>query len=353
MVRLSRAKSPTEITSLKTLKSVKDEYLKLAEQYNSIINNEIILCNRCGEWRLRKEFFPIPTNETGYFPVCKQCMKFQSAQMENKNDCPDETEESFKNALRFIDLPFHRDLYEQICREFDVEKFKALGSTASVKEKMNGLVFVPYVDAILKAPMYNSQKWKDSDSEEIKGVETKTRIKKETINRFGQSYSTEDLVFLQNEYDDWVRRYECNTKAQEECFQRLAVTKLQIAHAGRKGKSTKELEAIYKSWMDSANVTPRQNAADTLSQAQTYGTLIQKLEMERPVRNPDPDLQDQDKVLSLLRVILGHTCKAAGFKSGYNEDYARFMRDYTVQRQEYQDEDADEEMFSSYFEDET
>lgn len=84
MVRLSRAKSPTEITSLKTLKSVKDEYLKLAEQYNSIINNEIILCNRCGEWRLRKEFFPIPTNETGYFPVCKQCMKFQSAQMENK-----------------------------------------------------------------------------------------------------------------------------------------------------------------------------------------------------------------------------------------------------------------------------
>ena len=38
-------------------------------------------------------------------------------------------------------------------------------------------------------------------------------------------YKEEDYIFLENEYQDWITRYECNTKAQESIFERLSFKK--------------------------------------------------------------------------------------------------------------------------------
>ena len=46
-------------------------------------------------------------------------------------------------------------------------------------------------------------------------------------------------MFLENEYQDWITRYECNTKAQETIFERLAFKKWEINKATKAGQNTK------------------------------------------------------------------------------------------------------------------
>ena len=66
-------------------------------------------------------------------------------------------------------------------------------------------------------------------------------------------------LITEEEYQEWVTRYECNTKAQEEIFQRLSLKKLEIHKASLQGDSTDKLDATYQQWLTTANITPKQS----------------------------------------------------------------------------------------------
>lgn len=335
----------------------KDAYLMLADSYNEIINNEVMHCAKCDEWKVRSEFYDDFDYASEKFPICKECLLELAEDHNSPNEAVDITEDSLKRVLRLMDLPFFQDVFDEAMKTVSEKSEKPKGKYDYLKKKEFSFsnVFNYYMKAVRNTVRSkDAQHWIDGEMDgEITDVKLRGKLKAETLNRFGQSYSQEELLFLQNEYDDWVKRYECNTKAQEECFQRLATTKLEIVKATRKGKSTKDLEASYKTWMDSANVTPKQNSVDTTSQAQTFGTLIQKFEMENPIPEPDPDLKDPDRILELMEVVLGHTCEAAGVKSGYNQAYQRFMKEYTVKKQEYEEDNVNNEIYSQFFGDES
>ena len=63
----------------------------------------------------------------------------------------------------------------------------------------------------------------------------------------------------------------------------------------------------------SEKLTPSSNSMDTFSEAQTFGTLIQKYEEERPLPKIDPELEDVDKIGLYIDVFFkGHICKVLG-----------------------------------------
>lgn len=67
---------------------------------------------------------------------------------------------------------------------------------------------------------YKGMTYKDSEFGGGSDVDDdEVTLNKKTIQtakkRFGYGYSNEDYMFLENEYQDWATRHECNTKARK------------------------------------------------------------------------------------------------------------------------------------------
>ena len=206
-------------------------------------------------------------------------------------------------------------------------------------------------------PQYKGTHWNDSEfaiDDEDNNMEENVRIVQKTLKaakkRFGTDYNKEELMFLENEYQDWISRYDCSQKAQEETFQNLSILKLMKRNAIRKGMSTKDLDYSYQQWLDTGNLKPKQNTLDTFSDAQTMGTLIQKYEETRPLPEIDPELADVDKIGTYIDAFYrGHASKMLGLKNRFSNIYEKVMAKYAVKQPSYDEETDSEILFDKIF----
>lgn len=176
----------------------------------------------------------------------------------------------------------------------------------------------------------------------------KTKLK--TVKFFGTGFSDDDYQYLQDQYTDWTTRCECKTKAQEEVFKRICFKQLEILKANRAGMDTKDLDKTFQDYLDTANLKPKQNNLDALSDAQTFGTLLAKWETERPLPEIDEELQDVDKIGLYIDVFFrGHLAKMMGLKNGLSNLYNKFIKKYTVERPEYEGDEDNEALFDAIF----
>ena len=89
---------------------------------------------------------------------------------------------------------------------------------------------------------------------------------------------------------------------------------------------------------------------DTMSEAQTFGTLIAKWETERPLPEIDPELEDVDKIGRYIDVFYrGHMAKVLGLKNGLSHIYQKFIEKFTVKRPEYDSDEDSEALFDAIF----
>ena len=337
--------------SQKTPAKLRTEYLDLARRYTAITENKMLYCHKCNTWKEIDKFYADKTYASGKFPVCKQCMQFMSEQRDDVRKPVNETKESLQKALRFMDKPYFDKLYGQLYK-------KAIEDRVSDDETARISVFPKYITVVSSLSQYNGKKWVDSDFGDITSIDEEAyedvKIVKSTVaegrKRFGSGYSDEDLMFLENEYKDWVARYECNTKAQEKVFKNLAMVELQKDRAIKKNLPTKDLDKAYQDWLDAGNLKPKQNSMDAFSEAQTFGTLIQKFEEERPLPQIDPELEDVDKIGLYIDVFFrGHLCKVLGIKNRFATLYENFMKRYTVSPPEFDEDEDSEAIFDKIF----
>lgn len=336
-----------EVVKIKTISAMKKNYNALADQQRKIIHCDLLLCPKCGEWRpAESSFYLDKTFYTDRFPVCRNCLKMMAEQRDNRNDTPNETKESVQFVLRFMNKIWDNDYYDACVKS-------VMDDTG---EKQKASAFQMYITGIQSLPQFRGKTWKDSrfgddiidqDSDE---VNENSRIVKAAKKRFGKDYSTNDLYFLESQYEDWVSRYECNTKAQEEIFERLAFKKWEINKATKAGEPTATLDKTYQDLLNTANITPRQTGMDAFADAQTLGTLIQKWEETRPLPEIDPELQDVDKIgLYIDAFFRGHTSKMLGLKNKFSNIYEKVMSKYTVKPPSYEDEEESEAVFNQIF----
>lgn len=175
-------------------------------------------------------------------------------------------------------------------------------------------------------------------------------VDEKTIKFFGIGFTDEDYEFLQEQYSDWTLRHECQTKAQEEVFKRICFKQLEILKATRRGEDTKNLDDTFQKLLDTAKLQPKQNSGDTISDAQTFGTLIDKWENTRPLPEIDEELRDVDKIGLYLDVFFkGHLAKMMGLKNGFSRLYSKYMKQYTVEKPEYENDEDSEALFDAIF----
>lgn len=342
MAHIKQAKTENEIKTM-TVSNLKKEYISLAEIYTDIIDGNIVKCNSCAEFLSRKNNFYIsksPKYVCGFVPICKKCLLKMAEQRSRKTDEPNETKQSIIETLRVMDLPYIDDLYESMKQTVSYK----------VNERNKTSIFMAMIPQLQSLPQYNNKTFKDSIFPVEQEDKTGKKVKQSTIKRFGYGLTSEEYLFLQEEYDDWVSRYVCESKAQEELFVRLCFKKLEFFNAVRDGKNTRDLDAGYQELMKTANIAPKQNKVDELSNSKTLGQLIQKWEMERPIPEIDPELSDVDKIGKYLEVFFrGHMAKTVGIKNPFTNIYEKFMRKYTVTKPEYQEGEDSEDIFAKIF----
>ena len=331
----------------KGINTIRTCYNELAAVYTRMIKKDLLLCPKCGEWRAADQNYYMDKRfVTGKFPVCKQCLRMMVEQKKHKQDEPNETRESVQYVLRFMDKVWDEDYYDAAVKSV----------IDDVGERTIGSPFQVYITGIQSLPQFRGKTWKDSTfgdtvlGQDADEINENSLVVKRARKRFGKDYSTADLYFLETQYEDWVTRYECQTKAQEEIFERLAFKKWEINKATKNGDSTEKLDKTYQDLLNTANITPKQTGMDAFADAQTLGTLIQKWEETRPLPEIDPELQDVDKIgLYIDAFFKGHTSKMLGIKNTFSNIYEKVMAKYTVKPPEYEDEEASEAVFNKIF----
>lgn len=346
IANLKQAKTDEEIKKL-TVNSVKAAYHELALDYNHLLNLDYVYCPHCGKWKTVKAFYSSTETVSGieHF-ACKECLIDMCTDKDKDGRRIDNKQKTI-DVFRRLDWVFIDSDYEA---QLDVLS-EGLG------EKNRSTAAQQYIVMVKSLPQYKNKHWADSElnidddiennSEDVKIVQKTLRAAKK---RFGTDYNNEELMFLENEYQDWISRYDCSQKAQEETFQNLSILKLMKRNAIKKGASTKDLDYSYQQWLDTGNLKPKQNTLDTFSDAQTMGTLIQKYEETRPLPDIDPELADVDKIGTYIDAFYrGHASKMLGLKNRFSNIYERVMAKYTVNPPSYDEESDSEILFDKIF----
>lgn len=344
MAFLRLAKTEEELKSMR-IGDIKKDYLDIGEKYNQMIDGDLLKCPKCGDIMRGDTAFYLDKNyATNRYPICKRCLMAMVEQRTKKNDEPNETKESVQKVLQMMDRIYDDKFYEECVK----------GASDGVKEKNRSSPFATYFTAIASLPQWRGKTWKDSDfgSAAVSLDENETRIIKKTIanarKRFGNGYSDEDYMLLENEYQDWVTRHECNTKAQEEVFENLALIKYLKKKALLEGKPTKDLDKQQQDWLDSGNLKPKQKTENGLNDTLTFSQMLEKWEEHDPVALPDDEFKDVDGIMKYLKIWFGWIAKAVGLNNVYTQQYEDAVNAFSVVKSEEEAEN-NEDMYNFIF----
>lgn len=184
-------------------------------------------------------------------------------------------------------------------------------------------------------------KEEDIQKKEMK-AEEKTILQK-SMDFFGPGFTDKEYSYLQEQYNDWITRHECQTKTQEELFKSLSLAQLRIRKLSAQNDQ-KGLDGAMKSFQDllnTAHLQPKQiKNSSAMVEANTLGTLIEKWENDNPIPQPDPEFEDVDNIRKYITVwFYGHMCKMLGIKNDAAEEYEREKAKYTVSKPQLMDDD--------------
>lgn len=312
---------------------------------------EKIRCFNCKKEHVETNYYNTYSNfysSISKLPYCKQCVeKFY--------------QEYYDKYVNEGCLTPERNAVKRLCMAFDIYYKEDTFNSAMNKIKQRSINISPMMEYMKQIQLiqYKNKSYdntllheeKEEFASNISSIITNNiKVNEKTIEFFGAGFREEDYSFLKKEYDDWVARHECKTKAQEEVFKRLCFKQLEILKATQRGEDTKDLDATFQKLLETAKLQPKQNSGDTTADNQTFGTLIDKWENTRPLPEIDEELKDVDKIAWYVDVFFkGHLSKMMGLKNGLSNLYTKFMKKYTVEKPEYSDEENSEVLFDAIF----
>lgn len=343
MAYIKRPKTEQELEILSP-EELRKAYDDLSSEFLKLADGQFLYCHNCGQFLSKTTFYTDDRYESGFFPVCKKCLLAMVEQRTKKNDKPNETKDSVKAVLMKMDLPYIDKVYEDCIT----------GALNNTRERIRSSPFVTYITCIKSLPQYKDRRgWKFSEFgvplEEEDGFSSR-KPRKEIIRLFGSGFSTEDYLYLQDQYDDWKTRTNVNGKSAETLVMRICFKQLDIWKAQKAGRDTSSLDKSLNDLMNAANLQPKQNVANAATDNLTFGQLIEKWEIEKPIPEPAPEFRDVDGIGKYIRVwFKGHLAKAMGLDNGYSKEYDDYIEQYTVKKAEQHEEGKSNSIYNKLF----
>lgn len=315
-------------------------------------------CFYCGNEYVDTNFYKSYSDfysNIGKVPYCKQCIeKFYQQYFDKYTNegCTTPERKAVQRLCMILDIYYSDNVYNSAMddrkkRNLNISPMGAYMKMVQLQQHQNK----SYEHTIAEAEQENFV------MSSIADISDKITVDENTVNFFGSGFTNDDYIFLKREYEDWTARHECNTKAQEEVFKDICFNRLQNLKALRVGEDTKDITASFQKMLDAGKLQPKQNAGDTTADNQTFGTLIDKWENERPLPEIDEELKDVDKIGFYIDTFFkGHTCKMLNVKNAFSNLYSSMMKKFTVNKPEYNldEDDYDSEInFNAIFGDQS
>lgn len=322
------------------------------------MSSDVAICSRCGKkYSRRKGYFPVSYavlhKGIGHIPVCKECIDTMYntylAQCNNAKD-------AVRQLCRKLDLYWSESVYDLVQR-----KSTTRSMMTQYIAKINTVSYAgkSYDDTLSEegtlwnfTPEINEESVEVTDVTPIETVEIETP--EEIIAFWGSGYSDEMYRELEQRRQYWMSKFpegielDVGTEAliRQICSLELDINRDRIA-----GKSVDKSVNALNNLLGSANLKPAQQKADgdNAQENTPFGVWIRRWETQRPVPDPDPELEDVDGIVRYISIwFLGHLCKMLGIKNTYCKLYEEEIAKMRVDRPEYEDED-DETMFNDIF----
>lgn len=315
-------------------------------------------CFYCGNEYVETNYYnsnSVFYNNIGKVPYCKQCIEKYYQQYYEKytnEGCLTPEKKAIQRLCMVFDIYYRDDVFVS-----SMNKIKTSGMNISpMSQYMKQIQLQQYKNKSYENTIYEAEQ-ENFAMASISDMSGEITVDQKTIDFFGSGFTDEDYKYLVREYQDWTARHECNTKAQEEVFKDICFNRLQNLRALRKGEDTKDITASFQKMLDAGKLQPKQNVGETTSENQTFGTLIDKWENERPLPEIDEELKDVDKIGYYVDTFFrGHTCRTLNVKNSLSNLYSSMMKKFTVNKPEYNldEEDYDSELnFDTIFGDQS
>ena len=346
---MARMLNPLTDEELKKINVVnlRKEYKKIADIYNKIVNEDLVYCPHCGQWKkVDTAFYSSDRSPDGIeHYACKECII---------NDCTDKDKDGNRidNKEKTVDTFKKLDWYfdEKVYNEQLVKISERTG------EKIRGTAVQQFIVMLKSLPNWTGYSFSDSvflnEDDDIINLTSKRTPRKEIIKIFGSGFTSDDYLFLQDQYDDWRSRTQVDSKSQETYITQICFKQLEIWKAQKAGKDTDTLVKSLNDLMNGANLQPRQNVGNAATDSLTFGQLIEKWELTSPIPEAQGEFADPDNIGKFLRVwFKGSLMRALGLDGGYSKEYDDYIQQYTVEKPQNIDDDdsVDETMYEKVF----
>lgn len=346
MAKLIQPLSEQELKQA-TLVSLRKDYGKLSNLYKKIINGELTLCPKCGQWKSTKiNFYQSDTSPDGVEHYgCRECILNDCTDYDKSSDTRIDNKDKTIETFKRLDWYFDEKVYN--------DQLKILAD--GVGEKVRGTAAQQWI--VMRASLndYRSKKFADSvfldEDEQTLQLTSKRKPRKEIIKLFGSGFTTEDYLYLQDQYDDWCARTQVDSKSQQTYIVRICFKLLDIYKAQKAGKDTEKLDKSLNDLLAAANLQPRQNVGNASTDSLTFGQLIERWEQEDPILIPE-EYVDVDNLSKYIDIwFKGGLSRALNLDNGYSKEYDEYIDQYTVKPPEYMGDDgeSDENIYTKIF----
>lgn len=328
-----------------TVANLRKNYIKLADFFRKIINGVLVFCPHCGNWKSSGSFYSSENSiDRIEHYACKECILDECTDYDKKTKIRTDNLEKTINTFKKLDWYFDENVYS--------EQIKTLSENTG--EKVRGTAVQQFIVMLKSLPNWKGLTFSDSvfsdENSEIMQLTTKRKPRREIIKLFGSGFTTEDYLYLQDQYDDWCARTEVDSKSQQTYIVRICFKLLDIYKAQKSGKDTEKLDRSLNDLLAAANLQPRQNVGNASTDTLTFSQLIARWELEKPIPTPDPDLCDVSNIGKKIRVWFGGwLANALGLDVPQSQEYLEEVEKYTVTKPKLEEKEGSSAIYQKMY----
>lgn len=344
---MARILNPLSDEELKKTAAVnlRKEYKKLSDIYLKIVNEDLVYCPHCGQWKkVDTAFYSSDRSPDGieHF-ACRECLIDLCTDKDKDGNRIDNKQKTV-DTFRKLDWYFDEKVYNEQLTKI----------SEKTGEKVRGTAVQQWIVTRASLNDYRSKTFADSvfldEDDDTINLISKRKPRKEIIKLFGSGFTTEEYLYLQDQYDDWCARTQVDSKSQQTYIIRICFKLLDIYKAQKSGKDTEKLDKSLNELLAAANLQPRQNVGNAATDALTFSQLISKWEMEKPIPQPDPELCDVSGIGKKIRVWFGGwLANALGLDVPQSQEYMEEVEKYTVKKPEVKEQEGNSAIYTKMY----
>ena len=303
--------------------------------------------------------------QSGSFPVSHSPMYRGSGHLPMCNDCIDKMFEDYVRKLGS-----QRAAMKRLCMKMDLywsdSIYDMIEKTAPTRSKPRAYIgktnIVRYIDKTYDDTVEDEERESSivsvqavADVKEDEQQSQTDKLTPEVIAFWGPGYTPEMYMELEQRRQYWMGRLPDGTNVDmgtEILIRRGCELELDINRDRLAGKSIEKSVSALTTVLGALKLKPEQkrDGGDAEAERTPMGVWIKRWEEERPVPEPDEELQDHDGVVRYITTwFLGHLCKMLGIRNTYCKMYEEAVMERVQNDQTDDDVEIDEDLFNDIF----